>query len=245
MTVSASIVQIVEVLGPAEQGKSTPFLCRGEDGHRYYVKAGQTNRSSLWREWICAHLAQALGLPLPPFALVQLPPALIDELPRDWRAIGALPAFGSREQPHTTWFELGMAHRVTPALQQDVLVFDWWVRNTDRLRGNTNLLWDTASDSLVVIDHNLALDPSFTVADFLDQHVFAEQWAALMQDIVTQVQYADRLQQVQSAAQRALALAPQEWLWENPEFDIPTRFDRTEALRVLERCATPDFWRTV
>jgi len=38
---------------------------------------------------------------------------------------------------------------------------------------------------------------------------------------------------------------PEEWLWENSEFDIPARFDRAAALQVLERCATPDFWRTV
>lgn len=44
---------------------------------------------------------------------------------------------------------------------------------------------------------------------------------------------------------KALASAPEEWLWENSEFDIPARFDCAAALQVLERCATPDFWRTV
>ena len=241
----APVVQIVEVIGPAEQGKSIPFLCSGADGHRYYVKGQQTNRSSLWREWICAHLAHALGLPVPAFALVQLDPALIKELPWEQRAIGSLPAFGSRAQPHTTWLEMGISQRVPVPLQRDVLVFDWWVRNTDRLRGNTNLLWDTAHEKLVVIDHNLALDNEFNVADFLDQHVFADQWQPLVQDLVTQAQYLQRLSLALAAAHTAIAHAPQEWLWENSEFDIPTRFDCAEALRVLERCATPDFWRTV
>lgn len=242
---SPPIVQIVEVIGPAEQGKSIPFLCSGSDGHHYYVKGQQTNRASLWREWICGHLAHEMGLPIPAFALVQLDPALVKELPREQQAIGSLPSFGSRAQPHTAWLELGISQRVPTELQRDVLVFDWWVHNTDRLRGNTNLLWDTAHEKLVVIDHNLALDKDFNAGDFLDQHVFADQWPPLVQDLVTQAQYLQRLSTALPAAQAAIARAPEEWLWENSEFDVPARFDCAEALRVLERCATPDFWRTV
>lgn len=239
------VVQIVEVIGPAAQGKSIPLLCRGADGHRYYVKGQQTNRASLWREWICGHLAEALGLPLPPFALVQLDPELVRELPKDQQAIGSLPAFGSQERPHTIWLELGISQRVPASLQRDVLVFDWWVHNTDRLQGNTNLLWDTEHAALVVIDHNLALDMDFKAAEFQTQHVFADQWPALTQDLVLQAQYLQRLSEVFPMVHKALASAPEEWLWENSEFDIPARFDRAAALQVLERCATPDFWRTV
>ena len=74
---STAMIPIVEVIGPAQQGLSRPLLCVGADDQRYYVKGQQTNRASLWSEWICAHLAQALGLPLPPFSLVQLDPALV------------------------------------------------------------------------------------------------------------------------------------------------------------------------
>jgi hypothetical protein len=97
----------------------------------------------------------------------------------------------------------------------------------------------------VVIDHNLALDNDFNAADYLDQHVFADQWPLLVQDLVAQAQYLQRLCQTLPAAHEAIARAPREWLWENSEFDIPTRFDCAEALRMLERCASPDFWRTV
>lgn len=245
MNNAPQIVQIVEVISPAEQGKSIPFLCSGSDGHRYYVKGQQTNRASLWREWICGHLAQALGLPLPPFALVQLDPALVRELPKEWQAIGSLPAFGSREHPHTAWLEMGISEKVPAELQRDVLVFDWWVHNTDRLRGNTNLLWDTEHESLVVIDHNLALDEGFSALEFLDQHVFSNQWQGLAEDLVTQAECLQRLNTALPAAAKSIKLAPEEWLWENSEFDVPARFDSAEALRTLERCATPDFWRTV
>jgi hypothetical protein len=245
MPETARVVQIVEVLRPAEQGKSIPFLCRGEDGQCYYVKGQQTNRASLWREWICGHLAQALGLPIPPFALVQLDADLVRELPKDWQAIGSLPAFGSREHAHTIWLEPGFSHKVPEELQRDVLVFDWWVRNTDRLLGNTNLLWDAEHDGLVVIDHNLALTEDFNSEEFFEHHVFSQRWENLAHDLVTQAEYAQRLHQALPAAQKAISLAPQEWLWENAEFDVPARFDCDAAVRVLERCTTPDFWRTV
>lgn len=245
MNTPPCIIQIVEVIGPAAQGMSKPLLCGVEDGHRYFVKGQQTDRSSLWREWICGHLALALGLPLPPFALVQLDPALVRELPKDQQAVGSQPAFGSRERRHTAWLELGISQRVPAELQREVLVFDWWVRNTDRLRGNTNLLWDTERESLVVIDHNMALDADFNAEEFLEQHVFADQWPILTQDLVLQAQTLQRLTQALPAAHRALESAPEEWLWENPELDVPTRFDRAAALQVLERCTTPDFWRPV
>lgn len=244
-TQRAPVLQIVEVLGPAEQGKSIPFKCIAEDGFMYYVKGQQTNRASLWREWICAHLAQAFGLALPPFSLVQVDEVLLAELDPEWRAIGRLPAFGSRQHAGTSWLELGMAHQVSAAVQRDVLVFDWWVQNTDRLLGNPNLLWDADKESLVVIDHNLALVPDFNAQEFLQNHVFSSQWGAISGDLVVQAQYATKILDVLPAAAVAIERAPEEWVWENSEFDLPARFDRDRALEVLSRCATDELWRTV
>ncbi len=238
------IIAVVEVIGPAQQGLSQPLLCRGEDGQHYYVKGQQTNRASLWSEWICAHLGQALGLPLAPFALLQLDEALVRELPRDWQAVGSLPAFGSCEQRHVTWLEPGIRHKVAPQLQRQLLAFDWWVRNPDRLHGNTNLLWSVEREALVVIDHNLAFSSCFDAVEFSTQHVFAEQWSLLTGDLVEQAHHAQWLHSALGAATQAMATAPEEWLWENSEFDIPARFDTAQALRLLERCATADFWRT-
>lgn len=85
----------------------------------------------------------------------------------------------------------------------------------------------------------------FKPAEFQKQHVFADQWPALTQDTVLQAQYLQRLSEAFPMLHKALASAPEELLWESSEFDIPARFDRSAALQVLERCATPDFWRTV
>jgi len=239
------ILQIREVLGPAEQGKSLPFKCIAEDGDLYFVKAQQTNRASLWREWICAHLARAFGLNVPPFSLVQIDETLHAELPAEWRQLGCLPAFGSRQHRGTSWLELGMAPLVPKAAQRDILVFDWWVRNVDRLEGNPNLLWDQEHQAVVVIDHNLALDPDFKADEFIQEHVFAAQWGELADDLALRAEYGRRLSLALPAATLALQTAPEEWLWENSEFDLPAKFDRNGALAVLSRCATDELWRTV
>lgn len=237
------VLQIKEVLGLTDQGRSLPLKCIAEDGNLYFVKGQQTNRASLWREWICGHLAQALGLNIPPFSLVQVPEQLHAELPPDLRQVGWLPAFGSRCHHATGWLELGMAPSVPTMVQRDVLVFDWWVRNSDRLVGNPNLLWDVQNSSLVVIDHNLALAEDFDATDFLEHHVFGSQWGGL--DLVTKAEYERRLTDALPAATSALSFAPEEWMWENSEFDMPANFDGQAALRLLSRCATPELWRTV
>lgn len=239
------ILQITEVLGPADQGKSIPFKCIAEDGALYFVKGQQTNRASLWREWICAHVAHAFGLAIPPFSLVQVDEVLLAELDPQWRAIGCLPAFGSRLHAASSWLEFGMVAQVPAEVQRDVLVFDWWVRNTDRLKGNPNLLWDADRAALVVIDHNLALATDFDSQEFLSEHVFSGQWAAISEDLVVQAEYSRRMLGALPAAARAIDTAPQEWIWENSEFDLPAKFDRDQALAELSRCAAAELWRTV
>lgn len=239
------ILQIVEVLGPSAQGMQRPYKCRAEDGHLYYVKGQQTNRASLWREWIAAHLGRALGLPLPPFSLVQLDEALVNELEPAWREIGCSPAFGSRQHRSAAWFEASLVKQVPVATQQAVLAFDWWVHNMDRLTGNTNLLWDADRKNLVVIDHNMAFDPDFSASDFCQDHIFSAQWPVLCSDLVTQDEHVRRFMAALPQAQLACDNAPPEWHWANPEMDIPANFSVEEALATLSRCATPELWRTV
>lgn len=238
-------IQIIEILGPSDQGKSRPYKCRAEDGAIYFVKGRQTNRASLWHEWICGHLAQQFGLNVPAFALVEIGPELLAEAPPDWRDIGCGPAFGSRQYPNTLWFEPGWAEWVPESVQRDVLVFDWWVRNGDRLTGNTNLLWDAAAKALVVMDHNLAFDAEFSMSDFVAHHVFAAQWPAVCGDWVIQAHYAQRLTQALQVLPMACDNSPPDWWWANAEMDVPANFDLKAVQQTLSRCATPELWRSV
>lgn len=242
----AQVLEIIEILDKSEQGMQTPYKCRAEDGKIYYVKGRQTNRASLWHEWIGAALGKAFGLMVPPFALVNISDELLAEMKPEWRNLGAGIAFGSENHPTAAWLEPGMRGLVPHAVQCDVLVFDWWVHNTDRITFNSNLLWDTDQKALVVIDHNKAFDTTFSADEFLQEHIFAARWNEIRDDLCTQAVYAQRLSQALSASfHDALDNIPQEWHWENPECDIPARTDIYAIRALLSRCETPELWGTV
>jgi hypothetical protein len=198
-------IEIEEIIEPAKQGRSRPFRCRGSDGRYYFVKGRP--RSSQGAEWICGHLAQAFGLPIAPFAIVEIDPALLREAKDDWQHLGSGPAFGSCVVGGVSWLERENSDRVSPDLQRDILVFDWWIQNQDRTVFNTNLLWRAVENQLTVIDHNLAFDSAFNAAGFLEGHLFRAQWDSL--DLDRRAGYHRRLIDALPALQQAHASIPE------------------------------------
>lgn len=69
---------IVEVLGRSSQGRTEPYVCRGDDGEVYFVKGRSATRPGLIAEWLCARLAEHFGLPLPPYSIATVPEELIE-----------------------------------------------------------------------------------------------------------------------------------------------------------------------
>lgn len=238
-------ITIIEILRKADQGLSSPFICRGDDGKLYFAKGRASGRASLWAEWLAGHLGRAFGLPIPAFCIAEVPAALIRECPPDLRLLGSGPAFASQQMPNCQWLELAGTPRVDMTLQRDILVFDWWLHNIDRTRGNPNLLWHSGRGELVVIDHNQAFDPAFSAIDFWTHHLFAVQRESVFGDLAEQARYSSRLAAALSVWDQACDNAPSEWQWENDEQDIPTLFNPVAAKTVAARCLTPDFWRTL
>lgn len=110
-------------------------------------------------------MAQAFGLPVAPFRIAEVDERLLSLGTTEFDDLGAGYVFASRKAENVlevSWSNLG---RINEILKRDVLVFDWWVRNADRTLthwgGNPNLLWDTRSKDLLVIDHNQAFDSDF------------------------------------------------------------------------------------
>ena len=112
------MVQIVEIMGRSEQGITHPFICRGDDDNTYFVKGSGAGRRSLVCEWIAGHLAVALGLPIAPFKIVEVPVELVEGNPL-YSDLGDGPAFGSLRQ---TIMELNYAgiNLVPDEIQRDV-----------------------------------------------------------------------------------------------------------------------------
>lgn len=72
------MLDIVELIRPAAQGITRPFLCNASDGHAYYVKGYGASIAGLMKEWLGANLALAFGLPVPPFEIALLDNGLAD-----------------------------------------------------------------------------------------------------------------------------------------------------------------------
>jgi hypothetical protein len=78
-----------------------------------------------------------MGLPLAHFEMVDVPPENLSDLnkgtPLDGLGIG--PAFGSQER-QVTELTVSTVDQVPFELQQDILMFDGWVKNADLLDDN-------------------------------------------------------------------------------------------------------------
>ncbi|MGH9416285.1 MAG: HipA family kinase [Terriglobales bacterium] len=127
------------------RGGAQSHLLRAEDGHYYVVKFTNNpqGRRILANELLGARLARGLGLPVPPVALVEVPPSLVDRSPGlVLRIQGALVPcssglqFGSRfplPDPHAPiWDYLPEPGLELIANRRDfagMLVFDKWTCN--------------------------------------------------------------------------------------------------------------------
>ena len=238
------MVQLVEILGRAVQGMTKPFICRGEDDCVYFVKGIGAGRKSQVCEWIAGNLGIELGLPLAPFKIVEVPVELVDGNP-DYSELGVGPVFGSVSQSIVELKYAGI-DEVPTALQRDVLAFDWWIRNNDRTLsetgGNPNLFWEPAAGELVIIDHNQAFDPDFSIENFLEYHVFSSKRYDLFTDVLYRDSLISRFQQALGCWQKICDNIPKEWHYLDPEMTIEADIQLDAILGMLERCNTDTFW---
>jgi hypothetical protein len=236
------VLEIVEIAGLSDQGKSKPYLCRGEDEKLYYVKGQNASSSARCREWIVGNLAKAFGLPVPPFCLVNVSPELLAETPDEWQNIGSGVAFASSMQNGCQWFELGFVDCVEQRLRRDLVMFDWWVRNQDREENNTNLLWDSISKSLFVIDFDASFDASFFSTFFQNYHVFSRDWSDVSNDCLLRADYEERFTQALAVLNEACDNLPLEWMNGGVSSDGELSLDIVRT--ILGRCETKEqLWR--
>ena len=173
-------VAISEVLRRTEQGVTEPFICRSDNGDLYVVKGKVgCGREALRSEWIAGRYAQELGLPIPPIAVVTVPPELVeDSAIRGIQELGTGDSFGSLFQEGAQEISWSVSRAVDPQLGARVLLFDWWIQNNDRmlteLGGNPNLICSPDAASVKLIDHQAAFDREFVPADLWEMHVFCQ-----------------------------------------------------------------------
>lgn len=217
-----------------------PFLCRAADEQLYYVKGKSAGVKGQFCEWVVAHLAAAFGLPIPPFRQVRVSQELLDESPAGHQVLGAGIAFASLARTQAQWFESSFISEVPMDLRRAVIVFDWWVKNSDRIFDNPNLLWSPGTKELVVIDHAFAFDEEFWPTVFLQYHVFREEWNAIACDTSLQEQYSKKMQVALETWTEACDSAPPEW--KIKATDDVELLDYASALSILNECKGTSLW---
>ncbi|GAA0422196.1 hypothetical protein GCM10009133_33440 [Cocleimonas flava] len=235
---------IIEILGRSTQGATRPYICRADDDDLYFVKGNGAGRQSQVYEWVCGHLAIKLGLPIAPFRQVLIPEELV-EGNSDYSELKSGLAFGSQKQ---ILMELNYAgiKQVPIDLQRTVLAFDWWIKNEDRtlseLGGNPNLFWDPDEKSLIVIDHNQAFDPTFSVHSFKSEHVFRQQNNSLFNHALYRSEYRDKFQMALRSWNEITDGLPEEWYYSDPEKTVKANFDLNSMFNILNRCNDDSLW---
>ncbi len=240
-------LRIVEVLERSKQGRTEPYVCRGDDGEVYFVKGRSATRRGLVAEWLAGCMALQLGLPIAPFAIASVPEELIEADLTGWlQDLGPGEVFASRR---VSAVELTEVHRdlVPQAQRRDLVAFDWWIRNADRCLtacgGNPNLLWNPSDDgSLVVIDHNLAFDSAFSAPEFAELHVFADEIPLLFSDFLERDDYVGRFQAALHAWDDACDKLPLAWRFVDPDQTVPVDFSIAELRHLLDQATAESFW---
>lgn len=227
------------ITGDAIQGMSQPYLCVAEDDVRYYVKGLRSHRSSQINEWLCANMARAIGLPVAPFELLNVPDYLYEECPE----IGLGRCFASEEIAHCTLFEIGDLCYIPIDLQRKIAAFDWLVKNGDRTEGNTNLLYQGCGKKLFVIDYNMAFDTTFSAEDFFEHHIFRQAFQEVFTDWVLMEEVTSLLAAALPKYREACDRLPEEWRWINAEQDILVKYDFDFVEETLGRIDSGKLWR--
>ena len=244
---------IVDIRRRSRQGATQPFLCRADDGQQYWVKGAKAGHEALCAEWIAGRLGQLVGLPIPEVAQVVVPEEFASGAVDGFPDLGPGVRFGSRHVESAQEYDESFVTQTDEVLRQQVLVFDVWIRNTDRTfsrpynsNGNPNLLWCTADRRLCVIDHNNAflMDDLYQPSEY-GRHVFADQRARLTAEFK-----ADMLARMIRAADgldAIMAELPVEWRRIEAETEEPHRLTAAEIKRIIQTPLTDQgaFWQRV
>jgi hypothetical protein len=240
------MLTIEEVILRSEQGVLRPFLCKGNDGKRYFVKGRGAGYQALINEVVGGSIARMFGLPIPPFAVIDVPRELISgsTFP-EIHDLGQGPAFASQYVEYAQEFSGGMRLRVPKELRIKTFIFDWWIMNQDRIlvdgAGNPNLLWTVQDESMHVIDHNSAFDREFDRETFLKSHVFTDDRVGVL-DRTLRSDLERTMSGILTDFNLIWANLPEEWTDVDFTPDPELVLDETYIRNILQRFETKAFW---
>lgn len=231
---------VIEVIERIESGATSPYRCRLEDEKVYAVKGKGALFSGLISEVVCAKLGKELGLPIPDFAIARVEKELVSaandkELER---AVGEGLAFASVWHEPTVPINRSRLIELDQTLLAKIYVFDHWIQNGDRslteLGGNPNMLIDLRDNSLVMIDHNLAIFSGYDPEE-LKVHACREAWLDEGQNLVFKQECKTAFTAAIGKVPEIVQSLPDDWLHSEPQAE-------ERILQVLGRAIYNQFW---
>lgn len=236
-----------EVIRQSEQGYSVkPFIIRADNDEIYFVKGlRKTGGASLISEALSAELGKRLGLPIPDWKPMIIPPELISFSPLDnIKDLSGGIAFASKQVENSSDLLITSVAIIPEDIQQKVLAFDWWIRNADRALsekgGNVNLLLNERGE-LAVIDHNSAFDATFSADEFRDFHVFRDQ-IPYLRDMVNRLDFNSLFSEALLDWQDIVDLLPEDWLYSDTNHTVLTKPELCQRLKELSSFIHENFW---
>lgn len=240
------IINIIAIHGRTAEGNgvSRPFRCEGEDGRDYFVKLKNAGYQCLVKEWVAGRLAQEMGLPVADVCQVRIPPELIEGNKEYETELGHGVAFGSLKVEAAERLSLEFVRSDADGLLSRILLFDWWVRNSDRALGecggNPNLLWEIHPGRAVMIDHDNAFDAAFSAANFRKYHALRAHLGAWNAEKRQEI--AAWLDEGLTHLDQIWTEIPEEWLVDS-QGDSRSELDKGDLNTVLSSFhSDPDFW---
>lgn len=239
-------IEIIAIEGRTSEGNgvSRPFHCLGEDDAEYFVKLKNTGWNHLVKEWIAGRLAQEMGLPAAEIAQVRIPRELVAGDPELESDLGYGVAFGSRRVEPAERLAMAFVPDDPDGRLSRVLLFDWWIRNSDRALaetgGNPNLLWQIDPGRVVLFDHDNAFDEDFDPGHLWQYHALRAHRSAW--DPARRQEMAAWLAAGADCIDRLWRELPEEWLHDSYG-DSRCTLDKAGLISVLSSLdANPDFW---
>lgn len=244
------MLEVKEVIKKADQGLGEAYHCEGADRNLYWIKGYSAQRDFQVNEWISGFLAKAFGVPIASFTLLELDETLYMYLPSEYKGLGYGPVFASCHAKGSRELVESLIPKVPGEVKKDLLVFDFWIQNCDRTVGNPNLLWMPETESLVVIDHNLAFNCSFDEREFFGNgpggeragHIFSSEKKNIFSDLAMISHYIDKIERSLAKFDDAVEKIPEEWGFDDLKCEYPATIDLAGKKKILERYAEDGFW---
>lgn len=239
---------------PLREGGSLPALAEANDGKLYVIKfrgAGQ-GRKALVAEIIAGEIARALGLNVPPLALVALDESFgkneLDPEIQDLLRASAGLNLGLEYLPGALMFDPLAETNIDSRLAAKIVWLDALVLNVDRTIRNPNLLY--WRDQLWLIDHGAAFYFHHNWANESSEQALVTRGRArfaLVQDHVL-LPFAQHLEQVDAELavqltperlKNILAAIPDLWLENEMPFETADRVRNAYLTFLVSRLTGP------